>query len=446
MKRALTWIVGIVVVLGVITAISYPMRTWWEERNAPKFLTSTVTRGRVEMVVNSSGTIKPVRTVSVGAFTSGPIKEIKVDFNSEIEQVGKNKWLIRTGEKTEEVEWLALIDDRLQSAAVDRDKAAVASQEAERRRIIALHKLAEFKWQAGTELDNKSKEFKFISKVELEELDSAVQSLRAQKELAAASILQAKASLKNSEDQLRYTKILPPEEINATKRIKGKVIDRKVDPGQTVVGTFQTAEMFTIALEMDRHVYVFASVDEADIGAIRTVGDQKLGVTFTVDAYPGELFEGTIHDIRLNSTTTQNVVTYPVVIDAPNKEQKLKPGMTANITFPIKAKNDVLRVPVAALRFTPQKEHVHPDDRHHLEALTKIQPATDVKKTAGEKAATARGRSERLVWVKEENGKLLRAVKVTLGLTEHQFAELIAGDLREGDTVITGLEANVTPR
>ena len=133
----------------------------------------------------------------------------------------------------------------------------------------------------------------------------------------------------------------------------GTVIERKVDPGQTVAASFVTPELFIIAPDMDKHMYVFASVDEADIGQIRTAQERGKAVKFTVDAYPGDLFEGKIHQIRKNSTTTQNVVTYPVVIEAPNPDLKLLPGMTANITFQIEARDDVLRVPAAALRFVP---------------------------------------------------------------------------------------------
>ena len=187
----------------------------------------------------------------------------------------------------------------------------------------------------------------YISDTEMDQFKYKAKSLKAQRDFAKASILQAKATLKNSQDQLNYTRILGPKEIDPGKGIRGKVIERKVDPGQTVAASFQTPELFTIALEMDKHMYVYASVDEADIGMIRATKERKLRVKFTVDAYPGELFEGDIYDIRLNSTTTQNVVTYPVIIDAPNLEQKLQPGMTANITFPIEAKEDVLWSPRA---------------------------------------------------------------------------------------------------
>ena len=161
---------------------------------------------------------------------------------------------------------------------------------------------------------------------------------------------------------LEYTEIRSPED--------GIVIERKVDPGQTVAAQLQTPELFTIAPEMDKHVYVYASVDEADIGQIRRAKEQGRVVKFTVNAYPGDLFDGNIFEIRMNSTTTQNVVTYPVIIEAKNPNMKLMPGMTANISFQIETKENVLRLPAAALRFMPQPSQVRPEDRQLVELPT----------------------------------------------------------------------------
>jgi HlyD family secretion protein len=431
-------LVVIVIVVGILSAFTYPAMSWLRERSAPKYLTSTVTRGRVETVVNSTGTIKPVRTVSVGAFTSGPIKEVYVDFNSEITQKGQI---------------VAIIESKLQTAAFNRDKAAMETQVADLERIKALHEQAERNDKRAKALRMKNQEY--ISDTEMDQFKYNVLTLKAQRDLAAAAVRQAEATLKNSEEQLAYCNIRGPKEIDTSdpdpaKHVKGRVIDRKVDPGQTVAASFQTPELFTIALEMDRHMYVFASVDEADIGMIRAGKGRKQGVQFTVDAYPGHLFPGSIHEIRLNSTTTQNVVTYPVVIDAPNEfdeetgHLKLKPGMTANITFQIQAKENVLRIPTSALRFTPQLNQVHPDDRHYLEALTKVTSTEGVKRSASEKASMAKGRQNRLVWVQED--AFLRGVPVTLGLMEHQYAELLKGDLTDGQKLVTGLEGAFGPR
>ena len=271
----------------------------------------------------------------------------------------------------------------------------------------------------------------YLAESDLDQYHFTRLSLEAQINLGQASIKQAEANLKNSEANLEYTKILSP--------VDGIVIDRKVDPGQTVAASFQTPELFTIAPDMEKHMFVFASVDEADIGQIRKAQERGQVVKFTVDAYPGELFEGKVHQIRKNSATTQNVVTYPVVIEVPNPELKLLPGMTANITFLIEAKEAVLRIPAAVLRFVPVPAQVRPEDRHFLEALPAAPSEGGKKSTASEKADRSRQRQQRLVWVKDED--LLRAVPVTLGLIENQFAELLDGGLTEGQEVVTGIES-----
>jgi HlyD family secretion protein len=446
MRRLLNWLLILLGVSAIAAVIIYPTMAWWKERNAPKFLTAKVSRGRVETVVNSTGTIKPVRTVAVGAFTSGPIETVKVDFNSWITRTEDGRLVIDG--KVQEEDAIALIDNKLQKAAVGRDQAAVDTQKAEQERVDALLEQAIRNHERAVKLQKTDPEY--ISATEMDQFFYAKKTLTAQLELAKASVRQAAANLQNSQEQLDYTKIKAPKEIDPAKRIKGIVTERKIDPGQTVAASFQTPELFTIALEMDKHVYLYASVDEADIGLIRAGKDRK-PVEFTVDAYPGELFKGTIFDIRLNSTTTQNVVTYPVVIDAPNQvvegpkpELKLKPGMTANITFQIDAKEDVLRLPVSALRFTPLPAHVHPDDQHYLESITAGQAGGGARRTASEKADMARSRHHRIVWIRE--GLLLRAVPVTLGLIEHRYAELLKGDLKDGDLVISGVEGAIAPK
>jgi HlyD family secretion protein len=422
MKRLLIWLLILGVLVGGAAAASIPLRDWWLQRTSPKFLTAKVTRGRVETAVNSTGTVKPVRTVSVGAFTSGPIKEVKVDFNSEITQPEQE---------------LALIDDRLQRAAVERDQAAVETQMAELERLKALRDQAERNEKRARNLSKKNPDY--ISETDMDQFTYTLLAYQAQVKLAQASIRQAEAALQNSKDQLAYTRVLGPKEINPAEGKKGKVIERKVDPGQTVAASFQTPELFIVGLEMNVHMHVYASVDEADVGLIESARKHKLRATFTVDAYPGELFDGKIHDVRLNSTTTQNVVTYPVVIDAPNPGEKLKPGMTANISFPIEAKDDVLRLPAAALRFVPQSAQVRPEDRHHLDALPANPSEGAPKRSAGERAEQARSRLRRIVWV--QDGLLLRAVPVTLGLIDTQYAEVLSGDLTEDQAIVTGVES-----
>jgi HlyD family secretion protein len=363
----------------------------------------------VETVVNSTGTVKPVLSVSVGAFTSGPIKEVLVDFNSTIKQG----------------ELLARIDPRLAQAIYDHDLAALEAQNADLERVDALVQQARNNERRARELVAISKDY--LAETDMDTYLYTRKQYEAQYKLGQAAIKQAEATLANSKANLDYTKIISP--------VDGIVINREVDPGQTVAASFQTPELFVVAPDLDKHIYVYASVDEADIGQIRSAQERDLDVKFTVDAYPGDLFEGKIHQIRKNSTTTQNVVTYPVVIEAPNPKLKLLPGMTANITFQIEAKDDVLRVPAAALRFVPLAAQVRPEDRHYVE-IAPSTPGTDKKTAATSKADQARQRHQRIVWVKD--GELLRAVPVTLGLIENQFAQLVAGDLEEDQEIVIG--------
>ncbi len=428
MRRLLTWVVilGVLAGLGLVAANS--TQAWLHQRTVPKYTTAAVSRGRVETAVNSTGTVKPVLSVSVGAFTSGPIKEVHVDFNS----------VVKKGEL------LALIDPQLAQAALLRDQAALdagqaalAMQKADLARVEALLKQAQNNEKRARDLEAINKDY--ISATDLDQYKYTREASEAQVTLSRANVAQAAANVKqfeanvaNSKTNLGYTEIRSP--------VDGIVIERKVDPGQTVAASFQTPELFTLAPGMDQYMYVFATVDEADIGQVRAAQERGRPVKFTVDAYPGDLFEGTIHQIRKNSTTTQNVVTYPVIIKTPNPELKLLPGMTASISFQIDGKDDVPRLPSAALRFVPLPAWVRPEDRHYVESVAAAAPAEPggQKTPAAAKAEHARERQHRVVWVRD--GDLLRAVPVTLGLIENQFAEIVGGDLADGQAVVTGKE------
>jgi HlyD family secretion protein len=193
---------------------------------------------------------------------------------------------------------------------------------------------------------------------------------------------------------------------------------------------------------MREKMHVHASVDEADIGMIQTAHQEKLPVTFTVDAYQ-DLFTGIVEEIRLSSTTTQNVVTYPVVVAAANPDLKLLPGMTANISFEVDRRQNVLKIPNSALRFFPLPQHVRSEDKPLLEGQAKETEADpgDVQETglsAEERAEARRTRKMRHVWVVD--GFKLRAVEVVVGLSESRFTELVSGDLKVGDKLVTGIE------
>jgi HlyD family secretion protein len=190
---------------------------------------------------------------------------------------------------------------------------------------------------------------------------------------------------------------------------------------------------------MDERMYIYASVDEADIGWIRKAQEEEQLVRFTVDAYPDELFDqGKIVQVRLSSKEEQNVITYPVIVETPNTDLKLLPGMTANLSFQIKKREKITKIPNPALRFYPPREKVHPEDRKILDGFEDQKQFADTPKmvSADEKAGNAKAVINRHVWIEE--GKFLRARTVRIGISDNRYTELIEGDLHEGDLLVIG--------
>ncbi len=401
--------------LATGTALGYqPALKYWKSRNRPVFRTKKVTTGDIVSTVNSTGTIKPVLSVHVGSFVSGPITQLHVDYNDEMKKG----------------DLLAEIDPRIYKASVERDKAGLATREADLLRVKARlqNAINDEKRALGLRSDNPD----FISGTEMDKYRFARMALEAELELSEAAIKQAQANLNNSLANLGYTKITSP--------VDGIVIDRKIDPGQTLAAQFQTPELFIIAPEMRKEMHIFASVDEADIGMIRTAKEAGERVEFTVDAYPGELFEGVIHQIRLSSTTTQNVVTYPVVVSTSNEELKLLPGMTADISFRVEEHKGVTKVPNAALRFFPKREYVREEDRKLLDG---VDSSDEDRQNAESQPADAKAKAsvkhrKRHVWVKE--GEFLRAIEIETGLSDYRYTELISGEIKPGQELVVGVK------
>ena len=260
-------------------------------------------------------------------------------------------------------------------------------------------------------------------------------SLTAQLELADASIKESEANLSTAKTNLEFTDIKSP--------VDGVVIDRKIDPGQTVAAQFQTPTLFVVAPDLQKKVYVYASVDEADIGLIRSAKERNEPVTFSVDAYPNDVFAGKIWQIRLNPTTVQNVVTFTVVVEATNPELKLLPDMTANLSFQIERKADVLTVPNAAFRFYPNPQEVCQRDRAILDELAPPEQtdgksnAKDIAKDDGRVKNASRRGAKKYVWIVE--GEQLAAVPVETGLSDKTATEIVAGKLSDGQEIVTGL-------
>ncbi len=399
----------VVCIVAGLGASGFWGRQYWEQRNRPEFRTIRVTEGSIDSVVNSTGEVKPVLSVSVGSFVSGPIQALYVDFNDMVQKD----------------QLMAEIDPRIYKAVVAGDVAVLGIRRGEVKRVEADLAGAIADESRSDELKGKGEGY--ISQDEIDQYRYSRQSLEAQLVIARAGVAQAEASLENSEANLAYTRIVSP--------VEGIVIDRKIEPGQTLAAQFQTPELFVVAPDIRREIHVFASVDEADIGLIRTANETKQPVEFSVDAYPDSLFTGTIKQIRLSPVMTQNVVTYPVIVSAQNPDQKLMPGMTASLSFRIERREKCLRIPNAALRFFPEVDHIREQDRH---LVTGTDEEDDVNlvdnESADEKTTAAAKRSHRYVWVWEE--PWLRAVPVTIGIRDSKWSEVVEGEISIDDAFV----------
>lgn len=371
------------------------------ERKAPvRYRSVPVERGAVISTVTATGTINPVVSVQVGTQVSGMIKSLHADFNS----------TVKAGDV------VAVIDPEPFRAR--RDQAAGNLEMAKANLARAKTDLA----QRGRELA-RAKSLVAQQFVSQNDVDLAVtnqQSAEAQVKVAEAQVRQAEAALNSAELDLKYTVIQSP--------VNGIVVARNVEVGQTVAASFATPNLFLIALDLTK-MQVDTNVSESDIGGI-TEGKEA---TFAVDAYPGERFQGTIRQVRLAPINVQNVVTYNVVVAVDNKDLRLKPGMTANVSIVVARKDDVLKLPNGALRFHPPKEQ--PQE-------TRQGKPTPV---GGSRAPSAAGETRaptKTVWKQTATGEL-EAVLVQTGISDGLVTEILSGELREGDEVIVGVE---TPR
>jgi HlyD family secretion protein len=413
-KLLLKLLIVVAILAGIGWAAYDPVRKILKERNTPKWRTQSVVRGEISQSVNSTGKVEPIRRVSVGASVSGPISELFVDYNSRVKKG----------------QLMARIDPRLYNSSVARDRASLSTRQAEVARAEAMLQQAANDERRGGELKRVTQEF--ISEAEMDQFRFMRLTRDAELQVAKTNIEQASAQLDNSLANLAYTEITAP--------CDGVVIEKKIDIGQTLAAQFQTPEMFVVAPEMEERMHIYASVDEADIGFIRKAQLDNQVVRFTVDAYPDELFDqGKIVQVRLSSTEEQNVITYPVIVETPNTDLKLLPGMTANLSFQIYRREDILKVPNSALRFYPARDRVHPDDRVILDGVEDQKQAVSEsakRMSADEKATSSQSKNDRHVWYWD--GEFLRAKKVKTGISDNRFTELLEGDLSEDEQLVVG--------
>jgi HlyD family secretion protein len=371
------------------------------ERKAPvRYRTAAVERGPVISLVTAMGTINPVVSVQVGTQVSGMIKSLHADFNS----------VVKAGDI------VAVIDPEPLRAR--RDQAASSLEMSKANVARARTDLA----QRKRELDRVKSLVaqQFVSQNDVDVAVTNYQATEAQMNVAAAQVKQAEAALNAVELDLKYTVIRSP--------VNGIVVARNVEVGQTIAASFATPNLFLIALDLTK-MQVDTNVSESDIGGI-TEGREA---TFTVDAYPGHQFSGTIRQVRLAPINVQNVVTYNVVVSVDNQDLRLKPGMTANVSIVVAQRDAVLKVPNAALRFTPPASGQA--DR------VKLTGNPLKEKGTGQAADAGRGPMmlSRTVWKQGPSGEL-EPVQVQTGISDGMATEVVSGELSENSLVVVGIE------
>ena len=370
-------------VAGVV-AVSASLAAYYRSNgpaDAPGYVMSAAVRGNVVDTVEATGTLQAVTTVQVGSQVSGTIQSLHADFNSQV----------RKGDV------IARLDPSLLQAQVDQASATVVRLEADVERARVDVDDAEVKLGRARQLQQAG----LIPMVDLEAAESTERQAEASLKAAEAQVTQARAALAQNQVNARHAVITAP--------VDGIVISRDVDVGQTVAASMSAPTLFVIAKDL-AEMQVDASIDESDIGRIKT-GQHA---TFHVDAYPRQTFTGVVAQVRLQPVVAQNVVSYITVIDVPNPDHLLKPGMTANVSIEIARADDVITVPNAALRFQPAADAAPTDARSGGPGVT--------------------------VWTLRDGQ--LKPLAVQPGITDGRSTAIVGGGVGENTPVVTGLAAS----
>lgn len=362
-------IIAIILFLVISGAIAFGFKS----NKGTEYSTEDIEKCTITESVEASGTINPVKTVNIGSQVSGMISEINVDFNS----------------KVSKGQLLAQIDPSLFQAQVDKAQSDLAAARANSQKIKSMLVFDEQNYNRYKKLYTKN----YVSKSDLDLAEATYKSNSAQLNAMNALINQTNAVLQTNLTNLRYSKIISP--------VDGVVVSRNVDVGQTVAASFQTPTLFMVAQDLTK-MQIEVNVSEADIGRIR----EGQAVDYTLDGYPDVTFKGRVSQVRISPTTIQNVVTYNVIVIVDNEDQKLKPGMTANVSIVTAQKKDILCAPSEALRFSPKEI------------------------TGGKKF------KEQGIWMLVDD-KPIR-VEIETGIKDSDKIEIISAEIKEGQKVIIG--------
>lgn len=372
LKRRVAWAL-LVVLPAAIAAGVYWVRVSSAGRG-PSYVTTRISHGEIARSVSATGTVNPQLTIIVGSYVSGVIRDLSCDFNTRV----------RKGQVC------ATIDPRPYQTVVDQAQAELGTAQAQLLKDRAALAYAEANYRRESALAASG----YASRDLIDSTRNALDQAKAALVLDQAGIRQKQASLKAAAINLEYTRIVSP--------VDGTVVSRNVTIGQTVAASFQTPTLFLIATDLTR-MQVDTSVNESDVGGLK-VGDVA---NFTVEAFPKRVFIGAVTQVRQAPQTVQNVVTYDVIVTVANDDLALVPGMTATTRIVTERRENALRIPDQALRFSP----------------------------AGEATAAGEG-AKRTVWVLREGR--VRPVLVSTGLDDDTYAECTSGEIRDGDEVVVG--------
>lgn len=427
-KTRTKWLVPAGVVTGVVLL---SVALGLNRQNEPHYLTAKVERGEIRDVVEATGTISAVVTVQVGSQVSGTIARLNADFNSRV----------RKGDVVALID-PALFQGALVQAAADLENAkanlVAADANLDKAKAVLVQAKADYERTVGLAQQG------IASPQQLDQAKAGYDSAKASVGAAVASVTQARAQVSQkaaavsvAQTNLNYTVIRSP--------IDGTVVARNVDVGQTVAASLQAPTIFTIAQDLTK-MQVHAKTDESDVGSI----EAGRAVAFKVDAFPKEVFQGLVSQVRMNATVVQNVVTYDTIVDFDNRDLKLFPGMTAYVTIPIATAEKAVKVPNGALRYQPPlaPEEIRALYRRYGIDEGPAAPNSEEPVAVSHPLGSASDRAARprpsggtaVVWRVHAHGPP-EPVKIALGITDHSYTELAAlirGQLREGDEIVIG--------
>ena len=394
-----------VLAIAIIILVGGAGVGWWWMRSDHKlsFRTAVVKRGDVAATISSSGTIEPSETVDVGAQVAGRITSFGTDINGQT---------IDYNSVVEKGAMLAKIDDSVYAADLSVARAGELTAAANLEQMNAKLDQAEAEWKRAQELYHN----KLMSQVDFDTDKANYEVARANVSVARSGIAQAQADLDKAQRNLDFCVISSP--------VRGVIIDRRVNIGQTVVSSLDAPSLFLIAQDLTK-MQIWVSMNEADIARIKPGAP----VTFTCDAFPGRQFEGTVGKVRLNATMTQNVVMYTVVVNTENPDNILLPYLTASVTFTVGKQSNVLLVPNAALRWSPSSPN---------EITANVRSQNSIDPPAGKNPSHVKGANggQGVIWLKD--GEFVRPVEVKVGTSDGSNTAVTADDLKEGEEVVTG--------